>query len=280
MGGNPKLRVFLKGNHDLANSLLSRQEGGESAMGGLREWVKEKYQGAYDVAITHEPCGRLELLLQQLQMRSMPMELAEQGMNDGFVTAQFHSGLWSSQDQVDVVVLSLQPEVAQPMWKHRKQGYLFCPTPRWTEEWNPSQKRWFQEQFAPVVSNSAARSKEDLKQVIQEIKQRLDAHVIVYNCSSVDPEDRTSNYHGMKTESTALRIHRLNLALMQLSIETGISIIDVDRLIAELGGAQHVLKAMTYSDTALEAMGREFLRVVEDIGFFESRPLALQVGRK
>ncbi|HLF04737.1 MAG TPA: hypothetical protein VI855_05920, partial [Dehalococcoidia bacterium] len=121
---------------------------------------------------------------------------------------------------------------------------------------------------------------ENLQRLIQEIKHRLGAHVIIYNCSSVDPEDTMSNYHGIKADPVALRIHKLNLALMQLSIREGISIIDVDRLIAELGGEQHVIKAMTYSNTALEAMGKEFLRVVEDIGFFEKRPLVMQAGRQ
>ena len=280
MGGNEKLRIFIKGNHDVSHSLLSGAEGGEGLEQGLRDWVAEKYQGAFQVVITHEPCARSDLLLQQLELGSLPAELTEQGMNDGFVTAQFQSRLWSSQGQVDVVALSLQPEVTQPLWRHRRQGYLFCPTPRWVEEWNMPQKRWFQEQFAMTGTLSPAQSKENLQRLIQEIKHRLGAHVIIYNCSSVDPEDTMSNYHGIKADPVALRIHKLNLALMQLSIREGISIVDVDRLIAELGGEQHVIKAMTYSNTALEIIGKEFLRVVEDIGFFEKRPLVMQAGRQ
>jgi hypothetical protein len=280
MGGNEKLRIFLKANQDVTGSLLSRHQGGEGLEQGLREWVKEKYQGAYEAVITHEPCARADMLLQQLEMGAVPAELAEQGMNDGYVIAQFQSNLWSRKDPADVVVLSLQPEVAQPLWKHRQQGYLFCPTPRWVESWNPSQKKWFQEQFALMGTISPAQAKENLHRLIREIKQRLGAHVIIYNCSSVDPEDHVANYHGLNADPAALRIHKLNLALMQLSIQEGISIIDVDRLVAELGGGQHVVRAMTYSGAALETIGKEFLRVLEDIGFFEKRPLAMQVGRK
>jgi hypothetical protein len=123
-----------------------------------------------------------------------------------------------------------------------------------------------------------ARFKADFRRVIRAAKERLDAHLLVFNCSSLDPDDDVHNYHG-REDTLALRIHKLNLALMELSVEEGISIVDVDRQVAEMGGQRHVLAPCRYSEEAYEAVGREFLRVLEDIGFFEARPLVLQVGQ-
>jgi hypothetical protein len=77
-----------------------------------------------------------------------------------------------------------------------------------------------------------------------------------------------------------VRISLFNLALYEISVLEGISIIDVDRMIAELGAENHVVGPMTYSDAAYHHITQEFLRVMEDIGFFEHRPLMLQIGKR
>ena len=77
-----------------------------------------------------------------------------------------------------------------------------------------------------------------------------------------------------------LRLHKLGLALLELSIQEGISLIDVDRQLAELGAQRHVRAAGRYSEEAYQTIGREFVRVLEDIGFFENRPLIQQLGQR
>jgi hypothetical protein len=66
---------------------------------------------------------------------------------------------------------------------------------------------------------------------------------------------------------------------MELSVREGISVIDVERLVAEHGASRHVLQAGRYSPQVNQAICQELLRVLEDIGFFEDRPLVMQVGR-
>jgi hypothetical protein len=130
----------------------------------------------------------------------------------------------------------------------------------------------------PEVALSAGPLKENLARLIRTVKERLDAHVLICNVSTVDPDDQVHNYHG-RGDTWALRAHKFNLALMELSVLEGISLIDVERLVAEHGGYRHVLHAGRYSREVHEAIRREFLRVLEDIGFFEDRPLVMQVGR-
>jgi hypothetical protein len=170
----------------------------------------------------------------------------------------------------DVVVFSLEPEIAQPPWRHRESGYLAYAA----AGAQPPADR-----FELAEPLPAARSKENLARLIAAAKESLDAHVLVCNCSSIDPDDEVHNYHG-RPDTMALHIHKLNLALMDLSVQEGISILDVERLISEMGAERHVVAACRYSDEAYEAIGQEFLRVLEDIGFFENRPLILQVGQK
>jgi hypothetical protein len=125
----------------------------------------------------------------------------------------------------------------------------------------------------------AARFTADLADLIQRVKAGSGAHVIVMNGSTVDPADRVTRYAG-RPDPLAVRVNRANLALMDLSIREGISIVDVDRLIAELGGRDHVTAPMRYSPAACRVIGDEILRILEDIGFFERRPLVMQLGKR
>jgi hypothetical protein len=279
MGGKERLGIYINGNDDITDSVLSVSEGGRKIDRGLRDWLQEQYNGAFDVELVHEPSGRSDLLLQQLEMESLPRDLAEQGFDDHLIATQFRSRLWQSQGEIDVVVFSIQPEVAHNLWRHREQGYLFYPPPRWEEEWTPFQKGWLQEQFSPLGLLGVEQFKEIFGRLIREVKGRLGSHIIAYGASSFDPDHHTHNYHGLE-DPPALRIDKFNLALMQLSASEGVSIIDVDRIIALLGGARHVNKLFDYSGVACEAVGQEFLRVLADIGFFENRPLVMQGGQR
>jgi hypothetical protein len=118
-----------------------------------------------------------------------------------------------------------------------------------------------------------------MQRAVRILKDDVGCHVIVQNASSVDPEDTTINYHGIP-DPLAVRIHRLNLRLLELSMLEGISILDADRVIAELGAGKHVAKVLDYSADACEAIARELVRVLGDYGFFEERPLVPQLGRR
>lgn len=119
-----------------------------------------------------------------------------------------------------------------------------------------------------------------MPRVVRLLKDTTDTRIIIFNCSSVDPSDTTSNYHA-RPDPPSLQAHRLNQLLLELSVLEGVSIIDADRVIAELGGARHVQGSLLgYSSEACEALGREFARVLEDYGFFEERPILPQVGAR
>lgn len=240
MGGKQNLSVFLKGNEDLADSLLAIGEGGQKLARGLRQRVSEAYEGRFDVKTFHERSGPSELLLAPSLSSSLEhRSLADSEGNPSLMALASPTRLF--QVASDIVVFSLEPEITG---------------------------------LVPVE-----RFRQEFPQLVADIKERLAAHVIVFNCFTFDPDDHTCNYHGAQ-DTQALRALKLNLALIDISTEEGISIVDVDRILAELGGASNVTEAFRYSPQACELIRDEFLRILQDIGFFERRPLLVQTGRK
>jgi len=101
------------------------------------------------------------------------------------------------------------------------------------------------------------------------------ATVLLLNGSSVVPgEDRAA------ARATSLGIARLNHSGFELSVATGASIIDADRTLAELGADEHVTGALSYSPVAYAALRDELVRVLDDYGFFDDRPVLAQVGHR
>lgn len=119
---------------------------------------------------------------------------------------------------------------------------------------------------------------EDLVAAVGSIKERVGAHILVANVSTVAPDDRPLNYHGLAEEPFSLRAHRLDLMLVGVSHDVGISIIDIDRILAELGTGGNVDGAGVYAEKACGTIAGEVVRVLDDYGFFDDRPLVAQVG--
>jgi hypothetical protein len=125
----------------------------------------------------------------------------------------------------------------------------------------------------------ADRVVSDMLAAIRIVKGEIGSHVLVVNCSSLAPEERISNYSEIPMQPHSLLAHRLNLAVMQLSYEEGVSLVDVDRLIAEVGGEEHVTAPLDYSSVACRAIAEEWVRIAADYGFFDERPLLPQMSR-
>jgi len=115
-------------------------------------------------------------------------------------------------------------------------------------------------------------------EAIQTIKNTSEARVIVLNASSYDPTEATFNHQLATQPPLSLAAHRLNLEAMRLSFDEGISILDVDRILAELGGKEHIPSFLDYSPTAQKAIVAELVAVIDDYGFLDERPILEQVG--
>lgn len=214
MGGKPKTRILALGGQDLADVLLSRNDGGTKLAKGLKEKAAEQFGDKFAIEIVSEPGATLEALAN-----------------------------WKAPDQLpDVVLVSTLSDVAG------------------------------------VGKLDISRLHEDGKGAIRALKGS-GAHVLVLNVSTVDPDDSVTNYHGLENDTPALRAHKMALTLIDLSHELGISIIDADRLLAEMGAEKNTESVGRYTPAGSEVVCDEVLRVLADYGFFEERPLVVQAGR-
>ncbi len=104
------------------------------------------------------------------------------------------------------------------------------------------------------------------------------AHVLIANTSTLAPGVKVHDFSSSSGEPFSLAAHRMAYMLVRLSHEHGVSIVDVDTLLAGLGGNAHVLGPATYSAEAAGVIADEILRILEDYGFFDERSLVAQVG--
>lgn len=278
-GGNPDISIFLSGSGAPADSLLSLGEGGGQLSKGLRQRVNEVYEGRFNVSISHEAAGGASELL--LASFSPPLQgsAAPAGPQDDPRALELAPSTRLFELPSDIVVFSVEPEITRPVWRHRKTGIRVFPPREWERDWPADKKKCFSLAYEPEGLVSADRFRQEFARLVAEIKERVGAHIIVFNAFAYDPDDRTRNYFGVQ-DTPALRALKFNLALIDISTEEGISIVDVDRILAEMGGGAHAVGAFRHSQEACELLRDEFLRIMQEIGFFEHRPLVAQVGRK
>ena len=110
----------------------------------------------------------------------------------------------------------------------------------------------------------------NFESIIGRIRERTAAPILVYNMSSVVPGDTVHCHLGLG-DTLATRIRRFNLGVAELSQRTGISVIDVDAVVARMGAAEAKLDALHLSAGVCKAVAEETVRVLDDLGFFSGK---------
>jgi hypothetical protein len=276
LGGNATLRILVQDSPDILASLGISHSGHQVGDRTLQDLVSEKYGGAFKIEISHQPSCCADLFLQELDSAKLPATLRDELTNKGLGHLIATLKL-PPPNRVDVFLLSVIPELTPCLWEHRSSGTLIAPPKDWQRTLSVAQRAWFEAHFDPQAPRSVQASRRSMIQLVRTVKQRLGSHIIFYNCSPLDADDCTHNYFGTE-DSFYITAQQLNLILVELSSSEGVSIIDTERVVAEFGET-HVPKALHYSLDANRAIQTELMRVFEDIGFFERRPLMVQIGR-
>jgi lysophospholipase L1-like esterase len=73
-------------------------------------------------------------------------------------------------------------------------------------------------------------------------------------------------------ETFSTRIRKFNLALTGLSEESGISIIDVDAIVARHGATRLKLDAVHLNPKGYALLAEEVVRVLDDLGVLDTAP--------
>lgn len=257
-----RLTIFVKGNLDVKNSLHSYVQGKKVVWNGVNEIVRARYPGAA-VHVQHETWTRSDALLASDSV--VPEEIQTRNLALAPYTglAQFSQKLFNV--ECAAIVLSIQPDLTTSLLRSRRGGYLFYPNQ--SNTWSSDDKDWMHENFERLGPLTPEASMQNFHQIIEKIRLRSQAPILIYNVSAVVPGEDIHSYEGME-DSFTTRIRRFNLGLVELSQRTGVSIIDVDRIVARAGADKLKSDALHLTAEGYELIAEEVVRVLDDYGCF------------
>lgn len=265
-----RLRLFVKGNVDVHDSLHSCRVGGALLWNGINAALREAGLGV-TVRIRHETMTRSDAVLASdgTPPEGLAARVADHDLPLGAypLASQFSRAVF--EDPADAVVLSIQSDVMMGLRRHVRDGYLFFPAN--FERWPSQDVAWLASECPLAPPLTAAASMANLRAIITEIRRDRPTPILIYNMSSIIPGETVHCLEGLE-ETLSERIKRFNLGLIDLSRETGISIVDVDRVLAESGAL--TLKRDTIHLTAqgYRLIAFEVSRILNDLGLCEPLP--------
>jgi hypothetical protein len=268
-----RLTIFAKGNVDLHDSLHSCVIAGTRHWNGINDAVRPRHPDTL-IRLKHQTWTRSDALLQADGV--VPAELAERPLALGSypVESQFSTALFTT--EADAFVLSIMPDTATCLLRHRRAGFLFYPAE--TAGWSAEDRQWLKADFQSLPLMDLGESFANLERIVARLRARTDAPILIYNLSPIVPGQIVHCLQGLG-ETFATRIRRFNLALADLSEREGISIIDVDEILARAGADRLKVDAMHLKPEAYRLIAEEVVRVLEDVGVLDEPQAGRQAGR-
>ncbi len=253
------LTLFVKGNSDVQDSLHAYHEGGVVRWNGINEIVRETFPGLV-IRLRHETLTRSDALLRA--DGRVPDGLAAQGfaLEPFGLASQFSAEIFET--DADAIILSAQPDATTTMWRHKTSGGLFYP-----HNLTGAARDWLAAHYEQAGMLSAAESMAHFNAIIARLRARTAAPILIYNVSATVPGETVHNLHGLG-ETFATRIRRFNVMLAELSAMTGVSVIDVDTVLARRGVDRMKLSALHLSAEGHRIVAAEVMRVLAALGLF------------
>jgi hypothetical protein len=254
-----RLTLFAKGNVDVHDSLHSCRIGGEVRWNGINDVIR----GRADVLVRlrHETWTRSDAVLEATG--KIPAQIAERQLALGAYPAPSQFGTTLFDTNADAVVLSILGETATGLVRHNRDGFVFYPAE--AERWSSTDRDWLKSDFTRSDLLDVATSMDNFRRIIDRIRMRTNVPILIYNVSSIIPGDTVHCFQGLG-EIYSTRCRRFNLGLVDLSEETGISIIDVDTIIGRAGADKLKLDAMHLTPEGYRLVAEEVVRVLGDLG--------------
>lgn len=257
-----RLKVFAKGNLDVRDTLHSMRVGSELRWNGINEIVRARFPSTV-VQVVHETWSRSDALL--AATGDVPRELSERALPLGAFPLPAQFSRRAFEPGPDAIVLSVQPDITVTLARHRREGYLFHPAQ--SDSWTEADRRWLRDEFAFEGLLDVAASMRNFERIVARIREGTSAPILVYNVSAVVPGETVHCHLGLG-DTLATRIRRFNLGLAELSQRTGISVIDVDRVVARAGADAAKVDAIHLTAAACRQVAEETVRVMDDLGVF------------
>jgi lysophospholipase L1-like esterase len=109
----------------------------------------------------------------------------------------------------------------------------------------------------------------NLRGIIERIRQRSESPILIYNVSSIVPGETIHCLQGLG-EIYSTRCRRFNLGLAELSVDLGISIVDVDSTLARAGADKLKVDAMHLTADGYRLVAEEVVKILVDLGVIET----------
>jgi hypothetical protein len=139
-----------------------------------------------------------------------------------------------------IVVLHIGMDAGgRTLYRHRQHGFLVDPGGSWLESVDSvlgdlSVIAWFREHFSSIGMVSVDTFVANFTRIIQILRTKLSAPILVFNTLAMEPGNLTYNYQ-LVNHSLSMRWRAFNLALWDLSRVLGFSVVDMDRILKRAG---------------------------------------------
>jgi len=255
-----RVNLFLKGNLDLRDSLHSLRLNGDLQWNGINEIVRARYPDA-TIRLRHETFTRSDALLQS--GGTVPMELASCDLPLGAypLSTQFSLALFDA--DADAIIISAMSDIANRLLRHKNDGYLLFADPATIKV--PDQLQWLKASFERLDFLDVEESMANLSAIIARCRRHSDVPILIYNVSSVMPGESIHCHMGLE-DIYSTRVKRFNLGLIDLSQKEGISIVDVDSILARQGVDRLKLDPVHLTAEGCRLIAEEVVHILDDVG--------------
>jgi len=255
-----RLTVFVKGNVDVRDSLHFCRIGGEVVWNGINEVLRAR-DVECSVRVKHETWTRSDALLECCGTVPAAFTGRDLPLGAYSLASQFSNAIFTT--TADAIVLSIQPDVTMSLMRHRREKFLFYPSD--VEAWSADDQVWLRSDYETSGMLSVDVAMNNLAALIARIRDRSEAPILIYNLSPIIPGEQIHCYAGLG-ETFSTRIRKFNLALAELSEDSGISIIDVDAILARHGADALKLDVVHLTSAGYRLLAEEVVRVLDDLG--------------
>jgi len=252
--------LFAKGNVDIHDSLHSCRLGGELAWNGINEALRVSHPGC-TARVKHETWTRSDALLRAEGKVPEVIGRRQLALGSYPASSQFSRAIFET--KTDAIVLSIQPDVTNHPLKHKREGFFLDATD--SQQWSKEDKEWLKSDFDTLGLLDVAESMANFASIVEKIQKQSEAAILIYNMSPIIPGETIHCYQGTD-ESYSIRIRKFNLGLIELSKATGVSIIDVESLVARKGADALKLDTVHLTPPGYQLIAEEVVRVLEDLG--------------
>ena len=167
----------------------------------------------------------------------------------------------------DAILLSLSSE-PQSLLRHKSLGYHAHIMRHHQSAAGPVFRAFLESAFE-TVKRSIDDIRLDYEKLLDRMHAITGARALVINCMSTSGHEDISNYSSfdppMSRTLSSIASKELNLVLHDIAERRDLSIIDVDAIAADLGGAEHLPDGIHQSGLLQVALRSEILHAMEDL---------------